>query len=183
MKKMLRIRIAASWVALAVILLPLAMTARAEDPIVRLSPGDRVLVTVFGHQDLSGEFEVNAMGSLNLPLVQDLPAQGVTLHELEQLIINKLQPDYLINPRVTVQLLSLRPFYILGEVNAPGSYPYSGGMTVVNAVAIAGGYTHRARVKRITIKRTVDDDQVEIPATPDMEIMPGDVINIPERFF
>jgi protein involved in polysaccharide export with SLBB domain len=161
-----------------------AGTVMADDePEVRLGPGDRVLVTVFGHEDLSGEFEINTMGRLTLPLVQNVQAQGVTTNELEQLIIDKLQPDYLINPRVTVQLLSFRPFYILGEVNAPGSYPFSGGMTVVNAVAVAGGYTHRAREKRIVIKRTVDGEQVEIPATAETEIMPGDVIEVPERFF
>ena len=130
------------------LLLP-AFAVEADEPEVILSPADRVQISVFGHEDLSGEFEIDALGRISMPLIKDIPAQGLTLDELEQAIVEALQPDYLLNPRVTAQLVSLRPFYILGEVNTPGSYPIIGDMTVVRAVAIAGGYTHRARTKRI----------------------------------
>lgn len=150
---------------------------------VKLNPGDLVQITVFGHEDLSGEFELDAAGRLSLPLIEDISAVGVTLDELEQLIVEELRPDYLINPRVTAQLLSAQPIYILGEVNSPGSYPYRSGMSVVNAVAVAGGYTYRARVRRVVIRRVVDDVQVELRAEPEMEILPGDVIEVPERYF
>jgi len=155
----------------------------AQDAHVTLSPADRVQVTVFGHEDLSGEIEVDTMGRISMPLVGNIPAQGLTLDELEQAIIDALQPDYLLNPRVTAQLLSLRPFYILGEVNAPGSYPFTGDMTVVRAVAVAGGFTHRARSKRIVIRRIVDGVETEMAADEDTEVQPGDVIEVPERFF
>ena len=100
-------------------------TSRAEEPTVSLSPADRVQISIFGHADLSGEFEVDTTGRISLPLVGGIPAQGLTIAELEAEIVDALQPEYLLNPRVTVQLISLRPFYILGEVNAPGSYPYA----------------------------------------------------------
>jgi len=171
--------------ALALLLLVTiqAGVTHADETEVRLGPGDRVQVTVFGHEDLSGEFEVDNTGRLSLPLIESVRAQGLLPDELELLIVDALQPEFLINPRVTVQLLSFRPFYILGQVNSPGSYPYTGGMTVVNAVAVAGGYTPRARIKRIIIQRTVEGEQTEIAASPEMEIMPGDVIEVPERFF
>ena len=157
--------------------------ASSAEVEVDLSPGDRVNVTVFGHTDLSGEFELDALGRLSLPLIGDIAAAGVTPSELQEVIVNELQPEFLINPRVTVQLLSFRPFYILGEVNSPGSYPYVGGMTVISAVAVAGGFTPRARINRLTIRRTVNGVQTEVTATRDMEIQAGDVIEVPERFF
>lgn len=159
------------------------LTALADEPNVRLSPADRVQIAVFGHEDLSGEFEIDGMGRLSLPLVGGLSAQGLTTEELENAIVDALQPEYLLNPRVTVQLISLRPFYILGEVNAPGSYPYTGDMTIVRAVAVAGGFTPRARTKRIVIRRVIDGVETEIPAENDTTVQPGDVIEIPERFF
>jgi len=160
-----------------------AQPVAAEEANVQLSPADRVQVSVFGHADLSGEFEIDAMGRLSLPLIGGLSADGLTIEELETAIVDALQPEYLLNPRVTVQLISLRPFYILGEVNAPGSYTYTGDMTVVRAVAVAGGFTRRARTKRIVIRRVVDGVETEIPADNDTVVQPGDVINIPERFF
>ena len=153
-----------------------------EDQIV-LSPGDRVQIAVFGHQDLSGEFEIDAMGRLSLPLIQDISVQGLTIDELEEAVVNALKPDILINPRVTAQLLSLRPFYILGEVNAPGSYPYTADMTVMRAVAVAGGFTHRARENRIVIRRSMDGEETELAVSDDSKVLPGDVIDVPERFF
>jgi protein involved in polysaccharide export with SLBB domain len=160
-----------------------ATCAQAEQTHITLSPGDRVQIAVFGHEDLSGEFEIDNIGRLSLPLVEDIPAQGLTLDELEHAIVDALQPEFLLNPRVTAQLISLRPFYILGEVNAPGSYPYTGDMTVMRAAAVAGGFTHRARNKKIVIRRTVDGEEIELRADQNTEIQPGDVIEVPERFF
>lgn len=169
---------------LLTLLLVLAFqSAGADDAHVTLSPTDRVQITVFGHEDLSGEMEIDPMGRITMPLVGDIEAGGLTLDELEQAIVDALQPDYLLNPRVTAQLLSVRPFYILGEVNTPGSYPYTDGMTVVRAVAVAGGFTHRARSKRIVIHRIIDGEEIEMPADADTEVQPGDVIDVPERFF
>jgi len=149
----------------------------------QLATGDRVRVTVYGHEDLSGEFEIDPTGLIALPLIQEVEAQGLTARELEVAVTDALQPDFLKNPRVSVEILSYRPIYILGEVNQPGSYPYVNGMTVINAVAVAGGFTYRARKGRIRIDRTVDGESVEIEAEAGTQVLPGDVINVPERFF
>jgi polysaccharide export outer membrane protein len=159
-----------------------ADTAALEEQY-RLAAGDKVRVTVYGHEDLSGEFEVDASGRLALPLIQEVTAAALTLRELEQAITDRLQPDYLKNPRVNVEILNFRPFYIVGEVKTPGSYPYANGMTVINAVAVAGGFTYRARKGSITIRRGAGADQTEIRAQEQTPVLPGDVIEVPERFF
>ncbi len=149
----------------------------------RLDTGDRVKITVFGHQDLSGEFEVNGAGRISLPLVKDVQASGSTVEELEEAITNKLKPDYLTNPRVSVEVLNYRPFYILGEVKNPGSYAYVNGMTVVTAVALAGGFTYRAKENAVLITRANDPEKKKARASQDTKVLPGDVVEVPERFF
>lgn len=149
----------------------------------RLSAGDRVLITIFGHEDLSGEFEINGANVISMPLIPEIKAAGLTLNELGAAIVDALKPDYLKNPSVRVEVISFRPFYIIGEVARPGSYPYSNKMTVVNAVAHAGGFTYRAKKNKAVIRRSGDSGNVEIKATMDTVIEPGDVIEIRERFF
>ena len=149
----------------------------------RVAAGDMLRVSVYGHPDLSGEFRVDGSGQLSLPLIQDVEAQNKTLNELEADITAKLQPDYLKSPRVSVEILNYRPFYIVGEVNDPGSYPYVSGMTVINAVALAGGYTDRAQKGKIKIVRGLGDEKDEIKASASTVVLPGDVIEIRERFF
>jgi polysaccharide export outer membrane protein len=160
----------------------LSARAGAEEAEYRLGAGDQVRVTVFGQQDLSGEFTVDGGGVVSLPLIGNVPAGGATVRELSTRIADKLQPDYLRNPRVNVEVLNYRPFYIIGEVNQPGSYPYVNGMTVVNAVALAGGYSYRASESSITITRGGAEGQ-RFSAGPTSQVLPGDIINVPERFF
>jgi polysaccharide export outer membrane protein len=160
-----------------------AGNAQDKSTTYKLSSGDQIKVTVYGHEDLSGEFEIDSEGSIALPLVDEVTAAGLTAEELEGLITDKLMPDYLRNPSVTVEVLSYRPIFIIGEVKAPGAYPYSNGMTVINAVALAGGYTYRARTKAIVITRRDGAAKNEIEANADTTILPGDVIEVPERYF
>ena len=148
-----------------------------------LSSGDRIRVTVFGHEDLSGEFEVNGAGKVALPLISKIDAEGATVSELEARIVDALKPDYLIQPRVSIEILNYRPFYIVGEVVTPGSYPFVNGMTVLNAVAVSGGFTYRARKNRVSIQRNIDDGTMEFQAELTTPVQPGDVIEVPERFF
>jgi protein involved in polysaccharide export with SLBB domain len=148
-----------------------------------LGSGDRVRVTVFGHRDLSGDFTVDGSGNVSLPLVGNVKAGGLSLREFEGNIITALKPDYLKNPRVSAEVLNYRPFYIIGEVKKPGSYSYVNGMTVVNAVALAGGYTYRARENQLLIIRATDKTRTKEPANHDTVVLPGDVIEVPERFF
>ncbi len=149
----------------------------------RLATGDKLRVTVFGHEDLSGEFEVNSTGEISLPLIREVDAEGLSASELEERIIGALKPDYLVQPRVSVEILTYRPFYIIGEVTAPGSYPYVSGMTVLNAVAVSGGFTYRAKKKQVVIQRESTAGSVELKAELSTPVLPGDIIEVPERFF
>ena len=152
-------------------------------PKYLLGAGDRIVVTVFGHEDLSGEFELDGQGRIALPLIGEVVLSQQTLRQAERRIVERLKPDYLVNPRVSIQVTNYRPFYILGEVNRPGSYPYVNGLTVVQAVAIAGGYTYRARESRVSVQRAGDPAESGQPAGPATVVLPGDVINVPQRYF
>lgn len=174
--------LAAALVALAVLALGGA-TATAEETGYKLGSGDRVRVTVYGHEDLSGEFEVDGVGRLSLPLIQEVAATGLSLRQLEGAITDALKPDYLKNPRVSVEVLNYRPFYIIGEVKKPGSYSFVSGMSVVNAIALAGGYTYRASENKVLITRATDPERKQEPANHATPVLPGDVIEVPERYF
>jgi len=156
----------------------------ADDvPGYTLGPGDKIHVTVFGEADLSGDFDISDQGIVALPLIGPVNVNGKTISEAETLITARYAKDYLVNPRVNVAVLNYRPFYILGEVQKPGSYPYVSGLTVINAVALAGGYTPRANTSHIVITRASDRaaGEKEVPQTA--AVFPGDVVRVPERFF
>jgi polysaccharide export outer membrane protein len=149
----------------------------------QLAPGDKVRMTVFGEEDMSGEFEIDSTGALAVPLVGEVPAKGLTPRDLEKRVAEKLNSGYLVNARVNIEVLNFRPFFILGEVNKPGSYPWANDMTVINAVALGGGYTPRAKVGNVTLRRANDPDRQEVTVPEDTKIFPGDVIRVEERFF
>lgn len=149
----------------------------------RLGNGDKVEVTVFGHDDLSGEYTVDGAGNFSMPLIGSVPAKNLTAGELEALIVSMLKPDYLVNPRVSIEVLNYRPFYILGEVEKPGSYPFVDGMTYLNAVAIAGGFTYRAKKSHALVVRAGGDSDDEARVQLDEMVEPGDTIRIAERLF
>ncbi|MEM7207157.1 MAG: polysaccharide biosynthesis/export family protein [Pseudomonadota bacterium] len=149
----------------------------------RLDSGDQVKVTVFGHEDLSGAFEIDGSGRIAMPLIRYVQAKDLTATELEQSITDKLKPDYLKDPKVSVEIQSNRPFYIIGEVNVPGSYSYVNGMSVVTAVAVAGGFTYRANKDEMIITRQENDEKIKLEVGLDDTVKPGDIIEIKERFF
>ena len=152
-------------------------------PDYRLGSGDKVRVITFGEESLTGEFFVGGSGNISLPLIGEVRAQGLTIAEFQRAIETELQQGYLKEPRVSVEVLNYRPFYILGEVENPGEYPYTNGLSVLNAVATAGGFTYRANNRRVFIKRADDDAEREFPLTPLTPVAPGDTIRIAERFF
>jgi protein involved in polysaccharide export with SLBB domain len=146
----------------------------------QLGPGDQLQVTVFRHEPLPGEFTVGAAGTLALPLIGAVAADGLTTRELELAIEDQLRQErYLVDPDVSIQVLTHRPFYVLGEVAQPGQYEYVSGMTVVNAVALAGGYSYRADRSSVTISR----GHCVRPATAASTVLPGEVVRVPARFF
>jgi polysaccharide export outer membrane protein len=146
----------------------------------RLGPQDRVRVTVFRQPELSGEFALDGEGSLALPLIGNVPAGGLATRELEDEIERRLQSEgYLVNPQVGVQPLKHRSFYVLGEVRRPGSYEYRNGISVISAVALAGGYTYRANTSHASIER----GGCSFPTQADTAVLPGDIVSIAERYF
>ncbi len=157
--------------------------AAVDMPVYLLGSGDRVKVTIFGEEDLSGQFEVSGHGMIAFPLVGEVKAVGLSLRELEEEISRKLREGFLKKPRVNAEVVNYRPFYILGEVKRPGSYPYVSGMTVINAVALGGGFTYRAQKGRMSITRANDSAKQEKRILPEDIVMPGDIIKVPERFF
>jgi protein involved in polysaccharide export with SLBB domain len=147
-----------------------------------LGTGDKLRVIVFGEPDLSGEFDVSGSGNVALPLIGQVRARDLTLSQFEDAVEAKFSQGYLNSPRVSVEVLNYRPFYIYGEVENSGQYPYTSGMTVLNAVAVAGGYTYRANTERALITRGEGTEQ-EYPASQAIKVLPGDIVRIPERFF
>lgn len=149
----------------------------------QLGSSDRLRVTVFGHPDLSGEFEVDGTGSISLPLIGQKTAVGLSTAQLETSITETLAAGYILDPRVSVEVINYRPFYILGEVGTPGEYPYTNGLTVQNAVAAAGGYTYRANKRVVYIKSIDSDREIPYDLTPGTVVKPGDTLRIGERIF
>ena len=148
-----------------------------------LGPGDRVRVIVFGEDQLTGEFEVSGAGALSLPLIGDVTVIGLTTPELQAKIADILRKDYIRDPRVSVEVVSYRPFYILGEVNKPGEYPFSSGLTVMEAVATANGFTYRADVRWVYIKHAGPIPERLYPLSSTTLVHPGDVVRVRERYF
>lgn len=160
--------------------------ARSEQDIqYTLAPGDKVHVIVFGEETLTGDYAITSGGNLSFPLVGNLKATDKTVEQLQAILATALNDGYVNNPRVSIQVLSFRPFYILGEVNRPGEYPVSTGLTLQQAVASAGGYTYRANSKRVYLKRAGETRErlIDLRANPDIVVRAGDTIRISERHF
>lgn len=148
----------------------------------RLGPGDDLRLVVFGFDQMANVYTVGDGGTISLPLLGTVEAAGQTPLQLEAAIAGKLLARELATkPSVSVQVVKYRPIYILGEVQKPGQYPYVPGMTVSNAVAIAGGYTFRASTKSVAVTR--GGDTVERRAAATAKVLPGDSIRVTEAWF
>lgn len=149
----------------------------------KLGAGDQLRVTVFGEAELSGEYVLDGTGVVSMPLIGDVAALNLTVREFQRALEQSFANGYLRNPRVSAEVLNYRPFYILGEVRQPGEYPYTNGLTVLNAIATAGGFTYRANDNVVMIKGAEDSQEYRVRLEPTTKIMPGDTIRIVERFF
>ena len=118
-----------------------------------------------------------------MPLIGQVRALGLSTVELENALAENLSDGYVLNPRVSVEVINYRPFYILGEVGRPGEYPYTSGLTVQNAVAAAGGFTYRANKRVVFIKSIDNEAEIPYDLTPSTVVKPGDTIRIGERIF
>ena len=148
-----------------------------------LGPEDKLRVIVFGEDALSGEFLISGAGKVSLPLVGEVQAAGLTVRQFQDEVQNALKEGYLKDPHVSAEVLTFRPYYILGEVMTPGRYPFTDRLTVINAVAAAGGFTYRAKSNRVFIKRIGEHIEREYDLKGNTPVMPGDTIRIPERLF
>ena len=149
----------------------------------RLGANDQVRVLVFGEDSLSGQFSVGSTGKISMPLIGDVQASGLTITQLQATIADQLKDGYLKDPKVSAEVVTYRPFYILGEVNKPGTYPYTNGLTVQNAVATANGFTYRANTKKVFIKRDNEASEKPYELNGTVPVAPGDTIRIGERLF
>jgi polysaccharide export outer membrane protein len=162
---------------------PVQTPASSSDDSYRLGSGDKIHVGVFGQPDLNGDYVVDGGGSVQLPLIGAVKAAGLTVAEFQKQVAAKFADGYLVNPNVEVDVVSYRPFYIIGEVKAPGQYPYVNGMSVLNAVALAGGFTDRADKSEVYIRRNGSAKETEYPGDETTKVNPGDIVRISERFF
>lgn len=159
-----------------------APVAAASEDDYRLGAEDKVKINVYGEADLSGEFVVDSSGVLSAPFIGQMPAKGLTLREFEAAYAKKLKDaEILLDPKVSAEVTTFRPIYVLGEVKKPGQYAYVSGMTVQKAVALAEGYTYRASESRVEVTR--GSRKFSVTVTPETRVLPGDEIRIPERFF
>lgn len=149
----------------------------------RLDAGDKIRIVVFNESGLSGEFTVSAAGTAALPLIGEVPAKGRTVTEVAVDVRMRYASGYLRNPQVSAEVIVYRPFYILGEVAAPGQYPYTVGLTAMNAVATAKGFTPRATREVVQIRRQGETQEINYRLTPELLVYPGDTIRVGERYF
>ncbi|MDA9064627.1 polysaccharide export protein [Pseudomonadales bacterium] len=175
--------------ALRITLLLVCLLVSAVSPAAetlsdyRLGSGDRIQIQVFDEEGLSMEVRLSDAGTLSYPFLGELRVSGNTVNQLESQIVRGLKGDYLVDPKVNVAVIEYRPFYINGEVDEPGGYPYQPGLTLRKAIALAGGFTERASKTKITVlsegavagkQRQIDIDEM---------LSPGDIVTVEQSFF
>jgi protein involved in polysaccharide export with SLBB domain len=148
-----------------------------------LGPNDRIRLKVYGEPDITGEYEVGNSGQVSIPLAGHIKAAGATTRQLEKSIASALAKGIVRDPRVNVEIAQYRPYYILGEVKKSGEYPYRHGLTVMDAVASAGGFTYRANENKVYLRRSGAGAEEILPLDAPVPVFPGDNIRIPERYF
>ena len=148
-----------------------------------LGPNDRVRLKVYGEADITGEYEVDNNGNVSIPLAGHIRAAGLTTRQLERSIASALSKGIVRDPRVNVEIALYRPYYILGEVKKGGEYPYRLGLTVMDAVASAGGFTYRANENKVYLRRSGAGAEEIYALDAPVPVFPGDNIRIPERYF
>ena len=148
-----------------------------------IRPSDQLRVQVYDDPNITGEYQVDSSGFISIPLAGRIKASGLTLGQLERAIAARLSDGVLKKPNVSVQILAYGPIYVHGEVKRAGEFPYKPGLTVLDAVALAGGYTYRAYERVAYVTRAGSDIEIEYPLDRSIRVYPGDNIRIPERFF
>jgi polysaccharide biosynthesis/export protein len=164
-------------------LAPVSAAAITAQSPYTLDSGDRLRIVVFGQDGLTNSYLVDASGHIAMPLIGSVMAKGATTDQLSARIAEKLRDGYIREPHVAVEVEAYRPFFILGEVTAPGQYPYIANMTAETAVAIAGGFAPRAVRQSVVLIRTYNGQQMRMTVPLGYQLRPGDTINVQERWF
>jgi polysaccharide biosynthesis/export protein len=149
----------------------------------KLGAGDQLRITVFGETDLTGQYVVSSGGDIAFPLLGEVHAEGLTLTQLSSSLREKLEAGYVRQPNLAVEVMNYRPYYILGEVRTPGTYPFVANLTILNAVATAQGFTTRANDQWVFVKHASEDSEHRYRLTTTTPVQPGDTIRIGERLF
>lgn len=160
-----------------------APAATSEIPVYSLGADDRLRINVYGEDALNAEYLVGSDGNISFPLIGMIQAKGLTIAELRAELTRRLGESALNDPKVSVDVVEYRPFYVLGEVQKAGQYPYRTGMTVVAAIATAGGFTYRANQKTVMIQRFGTPAEESYRLGPQTIVLPGDTIRVKERHF
>ena len=155
----------------------------AQEEIYRLDAGDLVKIQVFREPELDRDLRIGANGTISYPLTGEVKAAKLTTRELEEAIASRLRGPFLANPKVTVTIVEYRPFYVNGEVEKPGSYPYQPGLTVRKAVTLAGGFKERASMNKIFLIKADNTVAGSVRVELDTPIGPGDVLTVEQSFF
>lgn len=154
-----------------------------QDVPYLLDSGDRLRIQVFGQEGLTNSYIVDAAGNVSITLIGTVPARGITPTDLARRISERLRNGYVRNPHVSVEVEAYRPFFILGEVNAPGQYPFVPNMTAEAAIAIAGGFAPRARRSEVLVSRNYNGEIMRGVVPPEFPLRPGDTVTVKERWF
>jgi polysaccharide biosynthesis/export protein len=160
-----------------------APAAATHDAPYHLDAGDKLRVVVFGQEGLTNSYAIDAGGAITMPLIGAVAARGRTPAGLAAEISAKLRNGYIREPSVAVEVEAYRPFFILGEVAAPGQYPYVPNMSVESAVAIAGGFSPRAKRDAVTLTHTEASGTGRFTVPPGTQLSPGDTVLVGERWF
>ena len=149
----------------------------------RLGIGDKLKISVFGEPDLSGQFEVNALGNVPVPLVGEVSAKDQTLDEFRAALAQRFAGGYLKSPKIGIEIVNYRPIYVQGEVKTGGEFQFRTGITIRDAIAMAGGYSYRANQSYVLIMRQGEPNEVRVPLPSKEPVLPGDNIRVAERMF
>ncbi len=148
-----------------------------------IQKGDKIKVTVYGEDNLNGVYDVDADGFISVPLAGRVQAAARSKSDLEREITRKYRSEYLRDPKVTIDIVSFRSIYVMGEAEKPGEYPYKSGINVLNVISTAGGLTYRANRYAVLLQHADENVWREVPLSASVEISPGDIVRIPERYF
>ena len=149
-----------------------------------LNAGDRTRISVYNEPALSGEYAVTGDGNISYPLIGNVKVAGKSIEQTQEMIRSRLAAGYVKDPRVTIEVLNYRPYYMLGEVGKAGQYPFSIGLTITQAIAVAGGFSYRANSKVVFVKRGDDPIERKVDITKNtVYVQPGDTIRVGERYF